>query len=267
MTTTVEKGFAKKSGLYYERLGSGTPILLIHGMNLDTRMWDGIFEDLGNDFQVIRFDLRGFGQSPEQKEQYAIYEDIRDLLDELGIEKTYIVGHSLGGGIQLEFACAYPERVLGMVHAYGALLGTPRSEISVKNHEKMVELAQSGDMDAYMEHDLYSLLDGLNAEPGRVGGTVRERVREMRAHANGLNFDFRLLNVLEPLPIARLEEIQAPLLTIYGNYDAPDFETISNTLVERMPNAKQVFLEGTGHMGPMEKPVEFAQLVRGFVGK
>ncbi|MBL0386932.1 alpha/beta hydrolase [Tumebacillus sp. ITR2] len=265
--TTLEKGFAKTSGMYYERLGVGTPIVLIHGWNLDTRMWDGIFEDLAQEFQVIRFDLRGFGQSPASTEPYSPYADIASLLDDLGIEQAYLVGHSMGGAIQLEVACAYPERVLGLVHAYGAMMGAPRSESIQETSKMLFELAQAGEQEKLLQRDIETLLDGPNAEPGRVGGEIRERLREIRVHANGLERDFSMIRVLEPLPITRLEEIQVPLLTIYGDLDWPDFEEISNLLVERVPHAKQVFVEGTAHMGPMEKPQEFAQLVREFVKK
>lgn len=266
MTTNVEKGFAKTSGMYYERAGSGTPVILLHGWNLDTRMWDGIFEELAQEYQVIRLDIRGFGQTPPATEPYAIYEDIRDLMDELEIEQAHFVGHSLGHVIQMEVVSAFPERVLSMVSAYGALLGHPRSEASQKSSETLMQLAQSGDMEAYMEADLHALLDGWNAERGRVGGEVRERLRKIRAHANTISRDLSLLQIVEPLPITRLEEIDVPLLTIYGDHDVPDFQEISNLLVERMPNAKQVFLPRTGHMGPMEKPQEFVQLVREFIG-
>lgn len=261
----LQTGFAKTSGIYYERLGVGTPIVLLHGWNLDTRMWDGIFEQLAEEHQVIRLDFRGFGQSPAATEPYAVYEDIRGLLDELGIEQTFFVSHSMGGIVQLEVACAFPERVLGLVHACGALMGHPRSAVMEATNTRLYELAQAGEPDALLEYDLATLLDGPDAEAGRVQGEVRERLRAIRVHANTLTRDFSLLRVLEPYPITRLEEIQAPLLSIYGDLDWPEFQEISQVLVERMPHAKRVLMAGTAHMSPMEKPEEFVQLVVGFV--
>lgn len=264
-TGEFEKGLLSGSGIYYERMGLGTPILLIHGYNLDTRMWDGIFEKLAQEFAVIRIDIPMFGQSPSKTEAYTMYDSIRTMLDELGVEQAYFVGHSLGGAISLEFVCAYPERVLGLVHAYGALMGHPRSEEIQSVTKRIQELAQAGEMEQLLHYDLATLLDGPAAEPGRVQGRVRERVKAMREHANSLSSNGNFPILLDPMPIARLEEIQAQLLSIYGDLDWPDFVEISQVLVERMPHAERVLMEGTAHMGPMEKPEEFVQLVQEFV--
>ncbi|PWK13017.1 alpha/beta fold hydrolase [Tumebacillus permanentifrigoris] len=259
-----EKGLLSGSGIYYERMGLGTPIVLLHGLNLDTRMWDGIFEELAQEFQVIRMDIPMFGLSPAKTQEFALYEDIRTMLDELEIEQAYFVGHSMGGMVALEFVCAHPERVLGVVSAYGGLMGHPHSEQIQHASQRIQELKQAGELEELLAYDITTLLDGPTAEPGRVQGDVRERVKAMRVHALSLpagNFP----KLLDPPPIARLEEIQAPLLSIYGDLDWPDFAEVSQVLVDRMPHAQRVLMEGTAHMGPMEKPAEFVRLVKGFV--
>jgi pimeloyl-ACP methyl ester carboxylesterase len=264
-TGAFENGLLPGSGIYYERMGLGTPIVLVHGFNLDTRMWDGIFEALAQEHQAIRIDIPMFGQSPAKTGEYALYEDIATMLDELGVEQAYFVGHSLGGAATLEFACAHPERVLGLVHAYGAMIGHPPSEEIQSAGARIQELAQTGQMEELLAYDVASLLDGPNVEPGRVQGDVRERVQAMRVHAYSLGPKGNFPKFLDPLPIARLEEIQVPMLTIYGDLDWPDFAEISQALAERVPHAQRVLIEGTAHMGPMEKPAEFLRLVQDFV--
>ena len=102
--------------LYFEIAGSGQPLVLIHGFTLDLRMWDDQFERLTREFQVIRYDMRGFGQSaPPTGERYAHADDLRDLLDHLRVDKAHLVGLSKGGAIALDFTLAYPRRVNKLV--------------------------------------------------------------------------------------------------------------------------------------------------------
>ena len=84
--------------LYYEECGEGQPVILVHGHSLDHRMWDGQFADLARDYRVIRYDLRGYGLSSPQTEdfQFTHVEDLVALMDSLHIEKAHVVGLSLG---------------------------------------------------------------------------------------------------------------------------------------------------------------------------
>lgn len=75
--------------MYYEECGEGQPVILVHGHSLDHRMWDGQFADLARDYRVIRYDLRGYGLSSPQTEdfQFTHVEDLVALMDSLHIEK------------------------------------------------------------------------------------------------------------------------------------------------------------------------------------
>lgn len=101
----------------YRRSGQGAPLLLVHGFPLDSSSWDELTPLLERDFDIIAPDLRGFGQSSTVKTPYTITDmadDLAALLDHLGIEKTAIAGHSMGGYVALAFAKKYPERVTGL---------------------------------------------------------------------------------------------------------------------------------------------------------
>src|SRR5258708_29243977 len=104
----VKTGLAEVSGgsLYYEVWGSGSPVVLIPGFTLDTRMWDSQMEPLSRKHRVIRYDLRGGGKSPTPTGPYTQYEDLAALLHHLGIAQAHIVGLALGGAI--DFALASP---------------------------------------------------------------------------------------------------------------------------------------------------------------
>ena len=91
----------------YTRAGQGEPLVLVHGYPLDHTIWYDMVSFLEDDFTLILPDLRGFGLSGISEAQYAIADvasDIAGLLDHLGVEKTYIAGHSMGGYVALAFA-------------------------------------------------------------------------------------------------------------------------------------------------------------------
>lgn len=94
-----ENGYAdvNKTRLYYEIVGSGETLILLHAFGMDTRQWDDQFELFSQHYRVIRFDLRGFGKSavPTQV-PYTHMEDLKALLDYLEINKAHILGHCYG---------------------------------------------------------------------------------------------------------------------------------------------------------------------------
>ena len=110
---------AKVNGieLAYERLGTGTPLVLLHGYPLDHTIWEPIVPLLEKDFDMILPDLRGFGGSAASPTPYLLNDladDIARLLDQLGIKKAVIAGHSMGGYVALAFAHSHPERTLAL---------------------------------------------------------------------------------------------------------------------------------------------------------
>ena len=103
--------------LTYERRGTGTPMVLLHGFPLDHQIWEDVVPLLADSFELIIPDLRGFGGSSTVDSFYAMEDfaaDIAALLDQLEIQKAAIVGHSMGGYVALAFARLYPERVTGL---------------------------------------------------------------------------------------------------------------------------------------------------------
>ena len=94
--------------------GAGKPILCIHGITANCRCWDTLAKALAPEYHVIAMDLRGRGQSDKPSRGYALafhLQDINCLLDDLGLDRAVIMGHSLGAFIGLAFAAEYPDRV------------------------------------------------------------------------------------------------------------------------------------------------------------
>ena len=122
----VQNGFADIPGarLHYEVTGSGEPLVLIHGFTLDMRMWDDQFARLARHFQVMRYDVRGFGQSSmPTTEPYTHADDLKALLACLDISRAHVLGLSMGGSIAINFVLNYPTVVDRLVLADAALSG------------------------------------------------------------------------------------------------------------------------------------------------
>jgi pimeloyl-ACP methyl ester carboxylesterase len=110
-------GIAEVNGaeLYYEMLGTGHPLVLIHAEGLDRRMWDDQFTAFAERYQVIRYDLPGYGKPEKLEERRLGADTLLGLLKSLKIEKAYVLGSSEGGAIALDFTIDHP-------HAVGALI-------------------------------------------------------------------------------------------------------------------------------------------------
>src|SRR4051812_18695011 len=113
----MEHGFAavNNARIWYGIAGEGPPVVLVHGMTLDHRMWDDQFAALAAYHRVLRYDLRGFGLSAIPDAPYRHVDDLAALLAHVGMERAAVVGLSLGGMIAVDFALTYPEMVSALI--------------------------------------------------------------------------------------------------------------------------------------------------------
>src|SRR2546425_4272632 len=141
MAELGQKGFAEVNGtiLYYEVAGEGHPLVLNHGGLVDNHLWDDQFDEFAKHFKVIRYDIRGFGDSGMLKsgmEPYSMERDLYSLLQFLGVEKNYVLGLSMGGELAIDFTLQYPESVDALVTVGAGLsgfeIGEPDDELKAK---------------------------------------------------------------------------------------------------------------------------------------
>ena len=108
---------ASGTRLYYERIGSGPPLLLVMGTGLDHSVWDAQVEAYRNEFECIVFDNAGTGKSGRPDERLTVRSmaaDTAGLLEALGIERTHVSGVSLGSCIAQELTLARPDMVASL---------------------------------------------------------------------------------------------------------------------------------------------------------
>jgi pimeloyl-ACP methyl ester carboxylesterase len=236
--------------LYYEEAGAGSAVVLIHGFTLDTRMWDDQFLPLAAHFRVIRYDLRGFGRSSlPTEEPYSHVEDLRGLLDHLGIEWAALVALSKGGGVALDFALSYPQRTRALVLIDTILGGYAWSVEGSARDELVWQEARRAGIPAakasWLAHPLFA--------PAMRQPEVAARLTQIIEDYSGWHFVNRNPEQhIQPPAARRLHELTMPLLVIVGEHDLPDFQHIAAAIGQRAPNACTLVVPGAGHMANME---------------
>ena len=272
MSTTSEQGAAAINGaqIAYEVAGTGHPLTLIHAGIADKRMWDAQFATFAESYRVVRYDIRGYGQSTFPAGPYTMREDLRALLQYLGIARTHLIGISMGGSIAIDFTLDYPEMVSALIPVAAGISGeegTPDPAMEAR-WQAISAASERGDLDAANELELQIWVDGFGRTAGPVDPAVREQVRVMNAAALAREGEFaqaESVNRLNPPAIGRLEEIAVPTLAIVGNCDVPDVITSAESLATRIPSAQKVVLPEVAHLPPMETPDEFNRLVLDFL--
>ncbi|MFE0703277.1 alpha/beta fold hydrolase [Streptomyces sp. NPDC058872] len=248
--------------LSHDLAGSGPlTVLLLHSGVCDRRMWDGQFHALAEaGHRVVRCDLRGFGDTPIDT-PHVHAEDVRALLDHLGVERVALVGSSFGGRVALELAALHPDRVSALALLAPGIPGmVPSSELRAWGAREDA-LLEAGDLDAAVELNVDTWL-GPEAGPD-----ARAFVREAQRRA----FDLQLAAAEEHHPTAPevtrddLARIRVPALVAVGAHDLPDFRAVADELGRLLPAARRVDLDWAGHLPALERPDETARLLAAFL--
>jgi len=273
-STQPEVGTVPVNGtqLYYETLGEGHPLVLIHGGYMDRRMWDYQFHTFAQHYHVIRYDVRGFGKSELPPVPYADIQDLCALLNALGVEKTYLLGLSLGGMIALDFTLDYPKMVDALILVGSPVPGFPIKLLYTEEQLEHLQSRWAAFSKASQERNLPALVDALMEDPTLVPSqnypAARQRVR------NNLS-EYSFVWVLDPAPkqeleppaYERLTEIQVPALIIMGAEDDPRLFKDADKLEKDIAGSSRATIAGTHHMPNMEKPEEFNPLILNFLGR
>lgn len=271
MNQTTNRYFDLDNGtLYYEMAGEGETVVLSHAAFLDSRMFDAQWDTLTQHFRVIRYDMRGFGQSSAARGPVCRRDDLRQLLQHLGVTHAHFVGCSLGGEIILDLALEQPELATSLTLVDSTpggfeLVGEPPRYMF-----EMFDAVGRGDVDYASELQIRIWLDGMFREPNQVDATLREKALAMnRISVERKTFliaDMQPLNPLDPPAITRLNEINCPVLVVAGALDHPEILRAADVMVEAIPNAKKAIIQDAGHVPSYEQPSVFNPLLLDFLG-
>jgi len=269
-STTLERksGFAEVPGgkLFYETAGAGEAIVLVHGNAGDHRHWDSQFNALADDYRVVRYDVRGFGKSsvPIEGESYSDHEDLATLMDYLGIRMVHVAGWSMGSGIAIDFALAYPERTKSLISVGPWVSGysSPAADGIFADMAQVSAAIAGGGLksavDAWMKAPFFSATT--------IDAGAAERFREIAVDYSFWAFTHSSpQRALEPSATLRTHEIKVPTLILTAEHDIPACREVADLLNNSISGSQKIIMKGTGHLLHMEKPAEFNRHVLSFL--
>jgi 3-oxoadipate enol-lactonase len=262
----LKTGYAKVDGgsLYYELSGEGPVLVFLHGFSFDLTMWDDEFESFSKQYQVLRYDLRGFGRSPVAEVPYSHADDLKSLLDHLGITRASLVGLSLGGGAVINFALAYPGIARSLVLVAPSLAGFRWSSDFSAAQSKLRTVVQERGIDTAREFWLRLPLFRESMRNEHAAAKLKSIV----SNYSGWHWTHADLGrAYRPPAIERLHEITVPSLVVIGDRDAEDQKQIASVLSRTIPDASELVLAGVGHVVNLESPKIFSEAVVKFLGQ
>jgi pimeloyl-ACP methyl ester carboxylesterase len=234
--------------------------VLIHGFSFDKGMWDPQFPALARRYRVIRYDLRGFGESGLPVANRDHVADLLALLDALDAGQAHLVGLSLGANIALAAAALHSGRVRTITLASPGLPGhqwrTPRPP------EQAAMVAASEGIEAakrwWLGHEIFRSTERYPA--------AREQLAAMVARFPAHQWD-SALPATAPLPSLTgfLPGLATPALILGGSLDVAGYRDIAAVLEREIPNAERTEFTGCGHLLNLERPAEFTGLLLGFL--
>jgi len=248
------------AGIFYEVSGAGEPVVLIHAFSVDRRMWAPQIALLEKRFRVVRYDQRGHGKSDGPSAPYAQHEDLRSVLDALGIDMATLIGLSAGATTATDFAIAYPNRVMRVVLASPGLSGyVPSAPLTWT--QPVFKAAGAGDATGaaslWADTPIMALRNDLSA-----AATVRDLVM---SNTRIWTYMANPVQPLNPPAIKRLSEVKCPALVILGEQDLPHIKEVAGLLVNGIAGARLVTIPRAGHMVNLDARDAFNQAVESFL--
>lgn len=241
-----------------QRGESGPPVVLVHALGLDWRMWEPVMDALAPGRRVYAYDIRGHGAAAGSPNPFTMADGARDLigvLDALGLERAHVAGLSYGGGIAQTAAAAHPERFASL-----ALLAT--TDFPFESFEARAASGEADGMEAQVVPSLTRWFTpaalATNAHGVRY---ARERVR--RAQPADWAAAWRAFKDLDVQ--GRLKDFAAPVLVLAGELDASTTPEIMRGNARRIDNAVYEELPGTPHMQTLERPDLVAEALTRFL--
>ena len=243
--------------LWYDEAGQGEAVLLVHGGLGDSGLWEGVVPLLAGSFRTLRTDLRFYGRSAGPNVPWSWEGDVLGMLDELRIERTALVGLSLGGRIAVDVALAAPERLWALALVAPGLGGHEVDPFSEGQNERY-ELAEAeGDAEAAMaiEFEIWAPLG------------VDDRIRALWNETPSVN---TLPEGVEPRRTndakQRLGELSVPTLVVTAAHDPAVFREIGPLIAREAPNARHVELD-SDHYVTLREPELVARTLLEFLSE
>lgn len=237
---------------FYVEYGSGDPVVLVHGLGgTGTDIFKRLLAPLSEQHRVVAYDLRGSGQSSVTPGPYKVEllaDDLDALLTALGLDTVALVGHSLGGGIVLDYAATRPDRVRAAV-GIGAVTGLP--EQGKEWMEARAQTVESQGMAAVAET---VATNGLAPSFREANPEEFQELVSLISSNDTAGYAAQCRALVAMDVTSRLPELRCPVLLVCGEKDQASPPAANNANAALIPNARVVELADTAHIIPWEKP-------------
>ena len=256
--------------------GQGEPLLLIHGMAGSSQTWRAILPQLAKKYRVIAPDLLGHGRSSKPRTDYslgAFAVGLRDLLDELGVKSATVVGHSLGGGIAMQFLYQHPDycRRLVLISSGGLgpdvgwilrLLAAPGAELFMPVIAPPPVLRAGNSVRSWLTS--LGLRSPRGAEIWNAYSSFSDRQTRdafLRTLRSVVDYRGQSVSALNRLSLRH----DLPVLAIWGAEDTIIPVDHAYAALRNRPDSRLEVIPGVGHFAQVEAPTEVVDLIDDFV--
>lgn len=253
------------SGIHIEEIGSGRPLVMLHGCPGWGGLWRRVAEQVEGR-RVLLPDMPGYGKSPRLEGQYSfdrVLELLEDALLERNVTETAVVGFSLGGYRALQLALSGRIEVTHLM-----LIGTPvdlDDEGRVMRRDVSQLIRQSETLDTPFFLDLMSSLMVAPGFPEREPGRFAEVLAWLEhSDIQGFADEVEAMAAMPSL-VDRLGQLSIPVRVLHGEHDAGCPLLMSKLVAERIPRAKLEIVPGVGHSLPIEAPEQVARAIANLV--
>jgi 3-oxoadipate enol-lactonase len=245
--------------------GTGTPVIFLHGVGGDAHSWDFQMDSLSNDFRVIAWDMPGYGKSPPLNPM--TFEALRDafinLMDNLGLDKANVVGHSMGGMVAQEAAAKFPERFHTLIlsatsPAFGRADGDFQKEFVAARIEPLEKGLTMAELAENMAPNL------MGAKPDLKGLELATKVMSTVSSETYCSA-MRCLVTFDRRDA--LANYRMPILVLAGEVDENAPAPMMEKMASKIPGAEYICIPGVGHLANMEQPVTFNNVIAEFLLK
>ncbi|HEX2129432.1 MAG TPA: alpha/beta fold hydrolase [Solirubrobacterales bacterium] len=249
-------------------MGAGPALLLIHAGIADRTMWDPQWRTWNEDFTLIRYDQRGFGESDDPEAAYSLHEDALAVLDAVGIERVAVIGASMGGRAALDLALEAPDRVHAIITVAATPSGWEHDAELLARFEAVDAAYERGGVDAANEVELAMWVEGPYRSRGEVDPAVRGHVarinRAALAREEGRERAGANPEPSEPAvpAVDRLAEVGVPTLVVTGEFDQPSVNAGAAAIANGVAGARAVTIAGAAHLPSLERPEAFDREAR-----
>jgi 3-oxoadipate enol-lactonase len=256
--------------LWYEALGSGTPVVLLHQGIADHRVWNREFPELGRTHQVVRYDLRGYGASSAATAPFAHTDDLAAIIDHLDLERPVLVGPSMGGRIALDYALDHPGGTRGVFLLAPGLSGM---EIELDPEGKGAfdedERRSNAIVAAWGAGRKDEAFEGLRQLwCAALTGTALELFRTMVNDNATEVFESRtdkFDHLTGPPAARRLGTLATPTQVLVGDRDNPSAPRFVKFIGANVPGAIVSLIAGADHLINLSQPASFDRELKRFL--